>query len=334
MSMVAQKRDISDPKTIRDFAKFVQSPERLRLLYLLTIADIRAVGPGTWNAWKAQLLQSLYDEALGVLPGGSGKAGHEARMLAAREGLRDALRHWKEDAIERAVTRHSDAYWLGIDQQTQVRQAHLLRDADAKRDADEPAFAYDTHTVLDQGATELTVIAADRVGLFAALTGAIAASGGNVMEAKIFTTNDGLALDTFLVQGPLGGPIDDKSGLGRLRQAIKDAALGGEDAAPEVPQPELKSRERVFEVETTVSFDHGASDTYTIVEVDSRDRAGLLHDIARSFSEQRLSVGSAHISTFGEAAVDVFYVRDRFGLKLKPGPYLTKIADALIEAAG
>jgi len=334
MSMIAQKRDISDPKTIQDFAKFVQSPERLRLLYLLTIADIRAVGPGTWNAWKGQLLQSLYEETLGVLPGGTGRAGHEARMDAARQDLRANLRHWKEDAIERAVERHTDAYWLGIDPETQVRQAHLLRDADAKRDAGEPGFAYDAKTIADQGATEVTVIAADRTGLFAALTGAIAASGGNVMEAKIFTTNDGLALDTFLIQGATGLPIEDKGGLGRLKAAIQQAALGDPDDTPQVPRPELKSRERVFEVETTVSFDHEGSDTYTIIEVDSRDRAGLLHDIARSFSEQRLSVGSAHISTFGEAAVDVFYVRDRFGLKLKPGPYLTKVADALIEAAG
>jgi len=334
MSMVAQKRDISDPKTISDFAKFVQSPERLRLLYLLTIADIRAVGPGTWNAWKGQLLQSLYEETLGVLPGGTGKAGHRARMNAARKGLRASLRHWKEDLIERALERHSDAYWLALDGDTQVRQAHLLRDADGRRDAGEPAFAYDTNTVPDQGATEVTVITADRAGLFAALTGAIAASGGNVLEAKIFTTNDGLALDTFLIQGPTGLPIEDKRGLGRLRDAIQTAVLEDAVAAPDLPRLELKSRERVFEVETTVSYDHDASDTFTVVEVNSRDRVGLLHDIAQGFSDQRLSVGSAHISTFGEAAVDVFYVRDRFGLKLKPGKHLSKISDALIAAAG
>ncbi len=334
MSMVAQKRDISDPKTIQDFAKFVQSPERLRLLYILTIADIRAVGKGTWNAWKGQLLQSLYEETLGVLPGGTGKAGHKVRMEHARTALHDALRHWKEDALERAVARHTDGYWLGIDPASQIRQAHLLRDADAKRDAGEVTFAYEANTVPDQGATEVTVITEDRAGLFAALTGAIASSGGNVMEAKIFTTNDGLALDTFLVHGADGKPIEDKRGLSRLKDLMQAAALETEAPGLEVPRPELKSRERVFEVETTVSFDHTASETYTVVEVNSRDRAGILHDIAQCFCDLRLSVGSAHISTFGEAAVDVFYVRDKFGLKLTPGSHLAKISEALIKAAG
>ena len=334
MSMVAQKRDISDPKTIKDFAKFAQSPERLRLLYLLTIVDIRAVGPGTWNAWKGQLLQSLYEETLGALPGGAGNAGHEARLEDAREALRAALRHWKQDAIERAVTRHNDAYWLGLDGETQVRQAHLLRDADVRQEAGEPAYAFDATTVEGEGTTELTVIATDRVGLFAALTGAIAASGANVLEAKIFTTNDGLALDTFLIQGAGGFPIEDKQGIARLKRAVERAALEFEGAAPQVPHRKLKSRERIFEVASSVSFDHDASDTYTVVEVNSRDRAGLLHDIAQSFVNERLSVGSAHVSTFGEAAVDVFYVRDRFGLKLTPGAHLTKITEALTEAAG
>jgi len=334
MSMVAQKRDISDPKTIQDFAEFVQSPERLRLLYLLTVVDIRAVGPGTWNAWKGQLLQSLYDETLSVLPGGSGKAGRKERIDAAREALRDHLRPWKEEALERAIARHADAYWLSMDTDAQARQAHLLRDADARREADEPAIAFEANTVPDQGATEITVIAPDRAGLFAALTGAIASSGGNVLEAKIFTTNDGLALDVFLVQGPNGLPIEDKQGLGRLRTKVLAAAVQDEGEGSAVPRPMLKSRERVFEVESMVSFDHAGSETYTIIEVNGRDRVGLLSDIAQGFADLRLSVGSAHISTFGESAVDVFYVRDRFGLKLEAGSHLGRITDTLIETAG
>ncbi len=334
MSMVAQKRDIADPKTIRDFAALVQSPERLRLLYLLTVVDIRAVGPGTWNTWKAQLLQTLYEETLNALPGGAGAIGREARIKAAQDSLRDTLRPWKEEALERAMERHADGYWLGTDTDTQARQAHLLRDADAKRDANEVTLAFEAVTVPDQGATEITVIAEDRPGLFSALTGAIASSGGNVMEAKIFTTMDGLALDVFLVQGVDGRPIEDKQGLGRLRDMVLAAAAQSEEQAAAVPRPALKSREKVFEVETMVSFDHSASETYTIIEVNGRDRLGLLSDIALGFSDLRLSVGSAHISTFGEAAVDVFYVRDRFGLKLEPGPHLKRIADALVAAAG
>ena len=334
MSMVAQKRDISDPKTIQDFAGFVQSPERLRLLYLLTIVDIRAVGPGTWNAWKAQLLHSLYEETLNVLPGGAGQAGREARIQEAQEKLRDVLRPWKEEALEHVLTRHTDAYWLGIDTATQARQAHLLRDADAKRIAGEVASGFEAVTIDDQGATEITVIAKDRIGLFAAISGAIAASGGNVLEAKIFTTNDGLALDVFLIQGADGLPVEDKHGLGRLRRAVHKAVAQGVSEKTTVPRPALKSRERVFEVETMVSFDHTASETYTVIEVNSRDRVGLLSAIASGFVDLRLSVGSAHISTFGEAAVDVFYVRDRFGLKLKPGPHLKVISEALTEAAG
>ena len=209
-----------------------------------------------------------------------------------------------------------------------------MRDADTRRDAGERAYAFDTTTVRGEGTTELTVIAVDRVGLFAALTGAIAASGASVLEAKIFTTNDGLALDTFLIQGAGGFPIEDKQGIARLKRVVERAALEPEVAAPQVPQRKLKSRERVFEVASSVSFNHDASDTYTVIEVNSRDRPGLLHDIAQSFVDQRLSVGSAHVSTFGENAVDVFYVRDRFGLKLKPGKHLENISAALTKAAG
>lgn len=331
MSMVAQKRDITDPKTIKDFAKFVQSPERLRLLYLLTICDIRAVGPGTWNAWKGQLLENLYEETLLALPGGAGREGRQARIAEAQGILYQALRHWKEGAREHAIARQDDGYWLGTDPASQVRHAHLLRDADKQIAAGEPVFAYTAEPDKERGATEVTVIAQDRPGLFAALTGALAAAGANVLESKITTTKDGLALDVFVVQGHDGLPIDDKGSLGRLKTHVQRAAF--DEQAAKVPRPKLKKRERVFDVEATVSIVYDASETYTVIEVNGRDRPGLLHDVAQAFADLRLSIGSAHISTFGEAAVDVFYVRDRFGLKLKRAPH-KNLRDALIDAAG
>ncbi len=331
MSMVAQKRDITDPKTIKDFASFVQSPERLRLLYLLTICDIRAVGPGTWNAWKAQLLENLYDETLLALPGGTGREGRATRIKEAQDALYRALRHWKEEAREDIIARHDDGYWLGTDAGSQVQHAHLLREADKRREGGGQGFAYAAEPDNERGATEVTIIAQDRPGLFAALTGALAAAGANVLESKISTTKDGLALDVFVVQGLDGLPIDDKGSLGRLKTHVKSAAF--DELAAKVPRTKLKKRERVFDVEATVSIVFDASETYTVIEVNGRDRAGLLHDVAQAFADLRLSIGSAHISTFGEAAVDVFYVRDRFGLKLKRGPH-KNLREALFDAAG
>ncbi len=331
MSMVAQKRDITDPKTINDFAKIVQSAERLRLLYLLTICDIRAVGPGTWNAWKGQLLENLYEETLLALPGGAGREGRATRIQDAQDALYAALRHWKEEAREHAIARQADGYWLSTDAATQVRHAHLLRDADKLLETGTPVFAYAAEPNAERGATEITVIAQDRPGLFAALTGALAAAGANVLESKITTTKDGLALDVFVVQGMDGLPIDDKRALGRLKDHVSRATF--DEYATKVPRAKLKKRERVFDVEATVSINYDASETYTVIEVNARDRRGLLHDVAQAFADMRLSVGSAHISTFGEAAVDVFYVRDRFGLKLKRAPHKA-LRQALLDAAG
>jgi [protein-PII] uridylyltransferase len=216
MSDVAQKRDISDPKTVRDFVQTVQSPEMLRLLLILTVADIRAVGPGVWNGWKGQLLRELYYEAEALMSGSDATPGRTVRIENAKAKLSDKISDLPQAAKERAASRQYDAYWLAFDEAAYERQARLMTEADAKGELLAMAAMSDTF----RAATEITIYTPDHPGLFSKLAGAIAASGGSIVDAKAFTTTDGFALDVFWVQDADGGPFGDAARVARLRQTV------------------------------------------------------------------------------------------------------------------
>jgi len=329
MSDTAQRRDIFDPKTVRDFTAHVQSPERLRLLFILTIADIRGVGPGTWNSWKAQLLSDLYTESEIVLRGGDTKAGRRARVRAAQEEVAEHLTGWAPGDLARSFSQMTEGYWLAFDAPVLARHAALIRTVE---DAVSPeALALDLEADEASGVTRVTVAARDRQGLFATLTGAIAAAGGTIVEAKVNTSLDGVALDVFDVQGPGGGPFDPDAEVPRLEGLLRACLAGETDPAQRITRKRPPKREQAFDVAPSVVFDNHASDAFTVVEAGGRDRPGLLFDLAQALRSLRLSVGSAHIATYGERAVDVFYVKDRGGLKLVSAGALKAVEIALLE---
>ncbi|MBM3518181.1 MAG: [protein-PII] uridylyltransferase, partial [Alphaproteobacteria bacterium] len=328
-SHTAFKRDISDPKTVEDFVALVQSPERLRLLLVLTVADIRAVGPGRWNGWKGQLLRDLYHAAEAMLSGGLAASGRARRVEEAHAALRERMADWPEAAVRAHAARCEDAYWLSADADTHARHARFIARAEERQ----APVAIDTRIDRFRAITEVTLFAPDQVGLFARATGALTLSGATIVDAKIFTTIDGMALDTFLIQGAGGGSIDEPAKLARLREAIARALTGPLTLDRPLPlAPRLKSRTEVFTVAPRVLIDNGASHLHTVVEVNGRDRPGLLFDLARALTGLRLSIASAHIATFGERAVDVFYVKDRFGLKVTKEDALVAIRERLLEA--
>ncbi len=331
MSEFAQSRDISDLKTIKDFTDIVQSPERLRLLLVLTVADIRAVGPGVWNGWKGQLLRDLYYEAEGVLQGGQvpGSAtSRKARVEGAQDALGQRLGSWAEEHRALALGRHTDSYWLSFDTDVHYRHAITMRQADA----DDKGVALDVQTDPFKSITEIVVYGNDEPGLFSKLALAFAVSGATIMDAKVFTTSDGKALDVFFVQDAQGAPFAERSRLNRLRRVVEHAIA--RKLAPEkrFSQPKLRQREKAFSVEPQVLIDNKASDIHTLIEINGRDRPGLLYQLTAALSSLRLTIASAHISTYGERAVDVFYVKDRAGFKVTNETAIESIKETVFEA--
>jgi [protein-PII] uridylyltransferase len=329
MSHTAFKRDVHDPKTILDFKELVQSVERLRLLLILTVADIRAVGPGRWNRWKGGLLRDLYYTTRDALTGAFDSRTGEGRKAVAVAALRDAL-GWPSDVVAPYVERFYRPYWLGLDTETQVRHARLIRAADAES----KPVALATHIDEVAAVTEMSVYTADHPGLFSRLAGAIAAAGANIVDARIHTSSGGMAIDTFWLQDEDRRPFSGDDKIGRLRDLIEktlDGRVRISDVLARRPS-RLPSRTHVFSVQPRVLIDNKASNLYTVVEINARDRAGLLFDVTRAITAAGVQIASAQISTYGERAVDVFYIKDVFGLKITHDSKVEKIRNAILEA--
>jgi [protein-PII] uridylyltransferase len=309
MSDVAQKRDLADPRTVRGFAKSVKTQKRLDLLTVLTVCDIRGVGPNVWNNWKAQLLRQLYRDTSTALATGIEEISRESRSAEARQRLRDALADWDPKDLRTELARHYDPYWQGMPGAAHVVFATLLKGIG------DDEIRLDLYPDEDHDATRACFALADHPGIFSRLAGALALVGANVVDARTYTSKDGYATAIFWVQDQDGTPFE-LSRLPRLRAMI-EKTLKGEIVAKEafVDKDKLKKRERPFRVPTVITFDNEGSDIYTIIEVDTRDRPGLLYDLTRALASANVYIASAVIATYGEQAVDSFYVKDMFGLK-------------------
>ncbi|WP_407495195.1 [protein-PII] uridylyltransferase [Pseudooceanicola sp. MF1-13] len=310
MSDMAQKRDIADPRTVRDFAKAVRTRERLDLLCVLTVCDIRGVGPGVWNNWKAALLRALYRQTRKALETGLEDLNRETMSKEAKRALRAALPNWTKGELDREIRRHYPPYWQGL----HVTAHKIIAEMLAK--AAESDISMDLEPDEDRDATRAIFVMEDHPGIFARLAGALALVGANVVDARTFTTKDGYATAAFWIQDADGHPYETAR-LPRLRQMILKT-LKGEVVAREAmkDRDKIKKRERAFKLNTAISFDNEGSEIYTIIEVDTRDRPALLFDLTRTLAANNVQIASAVIATYGEQAVDSFYVKDMFGLKL------------------
>ncbi len=309
MSDMAQKRDIADPRTVRDFAKAVQTVKRLDLLCVLTVCDIRGVGPTTWNNWKAVLIRALYRQTRRALEDGMEALTRDNRGAEAKRALREALSDWPRKEVQAEIARHYDPYWQGLHVTAHVDFAQLLRDIG------ENEIRVHLHPDEDRDATRACFVMPDHPGVFARLAGALALVGANVVDARSYTSKDGFVTDAFWIQDADGHPYEADR-LPRLKRMI-ERTLKGEIKAREAfrDRDRIKKRERAFTVPTHITFDNDGSEIYTIIEVDTRDRPGLLHDLARTLAGANVYVANAVIATYGEQVVDTFYVKDMFGLK-------------------
>ncbi|AXT34931.1 [protein-PII] uridylyltransferase [Phaeobacter sp. LSS9] len=335
MSDMAQKRDIADPRTVRDFAKAVKTIKRLDLLLLLTVCDIRGVGPDTWNNWKAALLRALYNQTREALENGMEALNRAHRGTEAKKALRTALPDWTKAELKVETARHYDPYWQGLHVTAHIDFAEMLREL---TDLDDPGgMIVRLHPDEDRDATRACFCMADHPGIFARIAGALALVGANVVDARSYTTKDGYVTDAFWIQDSEGHPYEAER-LPRLREMIHKT-LRGEVITGEAlkSRDKIKKRERAFNVPTHITFDNDGSEIYTIIEVDTRDRPGLLYDLARTLAGANIYIANAVIATYGEQVVDAFYVKDMFGLKYyseaKQKSLEAKLRSAIAEGA-
>jgi len=313
MSTVAQSRDLSDRKTIENFAAVVQSLERMKLLTILTTADIRAVGPGVWNGWKAQLLRSLYYETEPVLTGGFSEVNRAQRVAAAKAEFRAAIKDWPAEAADHYIARHYPAYWLKVDLPHKLAQARFVREAETAGRRLATSVGFD----VARGVTELTIYAPDHPWLLSIIAGACALADANIVDAQIYTTTDGLALDTIAVSREFEHDEDEARRAARIGDVI-EKAVRGQIKLPEVVSKRAppKGRLEAFAIEPEVTINNQWSQRYTVVEVTGLDRPGLLYELTTTLSRLNLNIASAHVATFGERVVDVFYVTDLLGAQI------------------
>ena len=335
MSMVAQTRDLSDRRTIADLAARVQSVERLRLLLVLTVCDIRAVGPGVWNGWKGQLIRTLYHETEIVLRGGHAETAQPGRTRAAREALVTALvgEGWPGDEAAAHAARHYRPYLLSVPLDEQVRLARFVRAADADAPEGGARFASDARTDAFEGYTRLSILAADHPRLLTVIAGACAAAGANIVDAQINTMADGRALDVVTVAREFEREEDEMRRARRIGGLIR-AMLAGETRLPAVMAERGRGagRAAAFEVPPRVEVTNELSDRFTVIEIECRDRPGLLSDLARELSALNLDIASAHVTTFGEKVIDAFYVTDLMGGKIAGDMRRWRIRERLLAA--
>jgi [protein-PII] uridylyltransferase len=321
MSGTAFKRDIGDPQTIGDFVAQVQSPERLKLLLLLTVADIRAVGPQVWNGWKAALLGDLYHRAVEVMSGGLTVEAQDSRVAAALDAARQRLPDFSEAEFAAFAKSGYPFYWLSFDPETHARHARLMREAEASG----APLTVEKRVDAQRAVTEITLYTADHAGLFSRIAGALAVSGANIVDARIMTMSNGMALDTFWVQDLAGAAFDRADKLAKLAVVFENVLTGDLKPHRELARPPaFPSRTQVFTVAPRVLIDNTASASHTVIEVNGRDRPGLLFELTRELTRLSLQVSSAKISTYGEKVVDVFYVKNLFGHKVE---HPLKLAD-------
>jgi len=325
MSTVAQSRDLSDRKTIENFAAVVQSVEQMKLLTILTTADIRGVGPGVWNGWKAQLLRSLYYETEPVLTGGFSEVDRGKRLAAAYAEFRMAFAEWPADELDAYIGRHYPAYWLKVELPRKIRHARFVRSSEQAGHKLAINVGFDEV----RGVTELTIFAADHPWLLSIIAGACASAGANIVDAQIYTTTDGRALDTISISREYDRDEDEGRRATRIGEMIEDV-LEGKLRLPEVvARRTVRSKARPFVIEPEVTINNQWSDRYTVIEVSGLDRPGLLYELTTAISKLNLNIASAHVATFGERARDVFYVTDLLGAQINAPTRQAAIKSAL-----
>ena len=328
-SNTAFKRDIDDPKTVQDFVALVRSPERLKLLLVLTAADIRAVGPAVWNAWKGALLRDLYDRAQQCMGTGEVKLKqHQAGQF--RQDLLKRLTGWNERDVDHYLEQGNPSFWANFDLARHAVIARMMRDATSMQ----MPLLVDTQHHFEHSITEIIVCTYDQNRLFSKISGAMSLAGANIISAKIFTLKNGMVVDVFQIQDVMGQVFDRSDKLAKMSVYMEQALSGELDPAQmfaaRMPHYANASRNALPSA-GQVLVENDASNVCSVIELIGHDRTGFLYEITNAIAGLSLSITAAHISTYGTQVADVFYVKDIFGMKITHAAKLKQVKDALLK---
>ncbi|MBX7146646.1 MAG: [protein-PII] uridylyltransferase [Alphaproteobacteria bacterium] len=316
MSNIAFKRDIDQPETIIHFASFVQSLEKLRLLFILTVVDISAVGPNVWNTWKYDLLSTLYYRTELYLTGGFINQHLNLKKMLNNLDVIDGLNFLKKEKeyIEYFINNIPDAYWLSLSKD--MFKKHLPVFIKACQNSHQITVEKFIDKLKD--VTEIMICASDCQGFFARVAGIIASLGASVVEARIFTLANGMVFDIFSIQDAEGKVFDHPDRLNRILQSLEKFDESSFKMLPTKSfHNSLLKAQKLFTIEAGVFIDNETHILHTIVEVTASDRPGLLYALTSTITNLNLQIVHAKIATYGTRAVDVFYLKDHFGLKIE-----------------
>jgi [protein-PII] uridylyltransferase len=334
MNHLALRRDTSDEDLVVRFAVQVGSPETLQMLYILTAADLGAVGPDVWDGWKSQVLTDLYHRAMQQLAGDSPATTTDRLYEGRREEIRQQLDGAGDEAwYGRLIDALTPGYLSAADAAQAAADLRLLHDL-------EPGGVRSTALYEPAAATlRITVGTSEAVapGIFHRLTGALSSQGLEIRSAQIHTLADGLVLDRFWVHDPdyAGEPPADR--IETINRAVEQSLrlpAGQEPAFRRTWKPGGERKMPGPKPQIRVNTDNGTSDRYTIIDVFAYDRTGLLYAVTRTFFELGCSVWRAKISTYLDQVLDVFYVTDRDNNKIEGQDRLDSIRKRLLEVIG
>jgi [protein-PII] uridylyltransferase len=260
------------------------------------------------------------------MSGGLTVAAQDSRIADAQAAVRRLLPDFAEEEFATFTSRGYPFYWLSFDLETHARHARLMREAETSG----APLTVENRIDLNRSVTEITLYTADHPGLFSRIAGALAVSGANIVDARIMTMSNGMALDTFWVQDLAGRAFDRPDKLAKLAVIFENVLTGDLKPHRELARPPaFPSRMQVFTVVPRVLVDNKASASHTVIEVNGRDRPGLLYELTRELTRLNLQISSAKISTYGEKVVDVFYVKNLFGHKVDQPAKLSEIQKSL-----
>lgn len=327
---ISQRRDLSDEQMILQFARQMGTSENLKMLYLLTVADLRAVGSDVWNSWKALLLNELYEKSFNILERGNFRleaSGDRARSI--RRKVRKMVEYEISPIIAREELRGLPTRYLLSTQPTDIA-THLAMLV--KVNGDNPVMQVQHEP--ENSFSNFTICAMDKYGLFADITGVMAANGINILGAQIFTAKNGKALDILQVNSSRGFLIDDQSRWDKVEKDMLDVLHGTVQVAELVRR---RQRSNLLErggrqLPTSIEIDNQISEEYTVIDIYTSDKVGLLYLITSTLNQLSLYIGVSKISTKVDQVADVFYVRDQDGHKITAEESLEEIRTTLIWA--
>ena len=328
LSDTATRRDVADENLVIDVAARIQDPERLAMLYVLTAADARATGPHAWTPWRQALVRELVAKVERVLRREEMGPDRAALLTGRLDEVRTRLRGENPSAVEKYLARLPRPYILATEPRAMAQDFPLVGPPIGGSEVRTRAGRGER-----EGTYEVTVVARDRPGLLSLIAGAMAVSGMNILSARAFTTEDGVALDPFVVEPAFRGEIDEERWR-RFRTDLRRALEGRISLDHRIAEKRMHYPPPSADVPLRVTVDNTASDFYTVVEVSAPDRIGLLHDLARAFHDLGLDVHLAVVATYGVRVVDAFYVRDLVGEKVEEPERIGAIEAAITARLG